>query len=374
MPRAKARPQPPPLMGPRAKPQPATGTAGDRGATGAAGAPGAIGAAGWPGAPGAEGPEGEEGPPGPPGATGAAGAIGPAGVMGPSGPPGADGAEGDEGPPGAVGAPGPRGWPGAIGPPGADGADGEDGLPGPPGRDASKTTSTFTITTTGNVDDLDFQNADVIRLNNATLTTLRGLKAGIYDGQQVTLVSIGAGQVNLSHQDTGSTAACRLINTVSSIKTPLAAGTGYATYAYDLTTARWRLVLHEQGAVIDIPYTSTDYTATGGMTWTVDAGDVTTFAYRLQGATMIYFVNIITCSIVAPLSSTLLVALYPVGVTVTKTCASGAQISDNGTAVPGSMQMILPGSQLSFRRSDKGNFAASTNASSVLGMLQVAIS
>jgi hypothetical protein len=100
---------------------------------------------------------------------------------------------------------------------------------------------TFDVSTTGTINDLDFQSCAVIRMTNATLATLTGLKAG-YPGQMVTIVATGAGQVNLSHQNAGSAAANRLINAVTSAVTSLAAGVGAATYTYDDTTARWRLV------------------------------------------------------------------------------------------------------------------------------------
>lgn len=108
--------------------------------------------------------------------------------------------------------------------------------------------SEATFTTTGTINDLDFGTANLIRMNNATAATITGLKAG-NSGQLVTIVSIGAGQVNLSHQTT-STAANRLVNFCTSADTPLAAGVGTATYQYDITTARWRLITHEQGLLI----------------------------------------------------------------------------------------------------------------------------
>ena len=77
---------------------------------------------------------------------------------------------------------------------------------------SSFTAGSYTSTATGNVDDLDFLRARYIRMNNANLATVRGLKAGV-DGQLVTIVSVGAGQVDLAHQNTGDgTAANRLIN------------------------------------------------------------------------------------------------------------------------------------------------------------------
>src|ERR1035437_5764017 len=85
----------------------------------------------------------------------------------------------------------------------------------------------FTVTTTGNIDDLDFSNASTIRMNNASLTTIRGLKAGVA-GQQVTIVSVGTGKVDLAHANTGSGAVNRLLNYITSAATPLAPGSGTA--------------------------------------------------------------------------------------------------------------------------------------------------
>jgi hypothetical protein len=153
--------------------------------------------------------------------------------------------------------------------------------------------SSFTVTTTGNIDDLNFNNATLIRMNNASLSTIRGLKAGI-DGQRVLIVSIGAGQVLFSHQNAGSSAANRLINFVTVGATPLAAGVGYAVYQYDLTTARWRLVLHEQGDWITPTFAAGDYVGNGAMTVTVAAGDVTVNKYFVRGRSYYWTVQIDT--------------------------------------------------------------------------------
>lgn len=155
--------------------------------------------------------------------------------------------------------------------------------------------SSVTITTTGNIDDLDFLNADLIRMNNASLATIRGLKAGV-DGQRVTIMSIGAGEVDLAHQNTGSVAGNRLINFATSGITPLAAGVGTADYQYDATTARWRLDNHNQGAWIDIAYAAGNFTASAG-TWTVDAGDQVGFAYIVRDRSLAVTFNLQTTSV-----------------------------------------------------------------------------
>lgn len=147
------------------------------------------------------------------------------------------------------------------------------------------------FTTTGNIDDLDFTNHSTIRMNNATLATIRGLKAG-KAGQKVTIISVGAGIVEFAHQNAGSVAANRLINFATSAPTRLAAGVGNATFQYDDVTDRWRLVDHNQGAFINQAYNAGDFTSQIG-TWTVDAGDITTFAYYLAGRilTVTYYLD-----------------------------------------------------------------------------------
>lgn len=155
--------------------------------------------------------------------------------------------------------------------------------------------SQFTTTTTGNIDDLDFSNADLIRMNNATISTIRGLKAG-YAGQKVTIVSIGAGVVLLAHQNASSVANNRLINTATSVSTPLAAGVGFATYQYDATTLRWRLVQHDQGAYITVAYDSANFTAATG-TWTVEAADQLAFGYWIRGRECFYTIDLASTSL-----------------------------------------------------------------------------
>ena len=142
----------------------------------------------------------------------------------------------------------------------------------------------FSFTTTGNIDNLDFSNASIIRANNASLATIRGLVAGTA-GQRVTIVSIGAGQVDINDQDANSTAANRIITGVS-LPLSLAAGIGQITLQYDGTTARWRVVSHEQGAWIA-------YTPTWSSTGTAPAignGTLTGKYYR-RGQTGWYKLN-----------------------------------------------------------------------------------
>lgn len=178
---------------------------------------------------------------------------------------GADGEDGAQGPPGAAG-PAGTGTQGPPGPPGLDGADAEDSWLFPPTASAAPVVQTTTLTG-AQADFVLWPNCSELRLNNATLITISGFAAG-FDGQTLTLVSKGAGQVNLLHQDAGSAAANRNVNFVTSGLTPLAAGVGRATLKYDAVASRWILISHSQGAVIQVPFAAGNFTASGTMTWT----------------------------------------------------------------------------------------------------------
>lgn len=226
------------------------------------------------------GNDGIDGTDGFPGLIGPTGFTGNQGLIGPSGTDGEDGI-GLIGPTGKTGNQGPQGIPGI------DGIDGESlsGFDFPPYIAPAE----FTTTATGNQIDFNFGNATILRCNNATLLTIQGLKPGA-PGQKLTIKSVGAGQVNLTHQDAASSGNCKLINFTTTGPTPLAAGTGVAILEYDSTTTRWRLVHHEQGEWISIAYNAGDFTGHGTMTWTVDSGDLLTYRIWLKGRTL--FINI----------------------------------------------------------------------------------
>lgn len=144
---------------------------------------------------------------------------------------------------------------------------------------AARTIVNSALTGTQNDFTPGFIGDTVVRLSNATTLTITGFANG-YDGQRITLISIGAGEVDFSHQAAGSAAANRLVNIATTGITPLAPGAGMAEYVYDGTTARWRLVSHEQGAWI--AYVPT-YGGNGAQTFT--AVTTTTVRYRLSGRT-----------------------------------------------------------------------------------------
>jgi hypothetical protein len=114
--------------------------------------------------------------------------------------------------------------------------------------------SRATTTLTGTQTVINPSEADLLICNNATDLTIRSITAPsspAKPAKKLVIVSTGAGNVFLSNQDTtGTTAANRMINMITSGLTPLAAGTGIAIMVYDDNASRWRLVAHYQGAPI----------------------------------------------------------------------------------------------------------------------------
>lgn len=138
-----------------------------------------------------------------------------------------------------------------------------------------------TTTLTGPVDDFALTSGvTVLRANNATALLLTGFAAG-FNGQRIDVVSVGAGNVGFAHQS-ASVPANQLLNFVGGTTT-LAAGSGTASFIYDTTTARWRLLSFEQGAWIA-------YTPVWGNTGTANViGNGTiTGAYHVSGTAVTF--------------------------------------------------------------------------------------
>jgi len=133
------------------------------------------------------------------------------------------------------------------------------------------TPATSTIVTTGTQTALplpDGRSELTIFANNATLLTIQGIVANEtqgYDGQRLQIISIGAGDVDLAHQNTGALAAYRLINFVSGTTT-LPAGVGQADFVRDNTTGRWRMTKLEPSVSAGLTLYSTTGTCPAGWT------------------------------------------------------------------------------------------------------------
>lgn len=161
--------------------------------------------------------------------------------------------------------------------------------------------ATSTITTTGTQTALSIPtgSADlVIFCNNATLLTVQGITAGV-DGQRLSLISIGAGQVDIANQNGSASAANRIIN-LHANTVSLAPGYGRMGLVYDATAARWRVMHHDQGDYIDYYGTSTivgwsSLTANRRMIWYKVVGRTLAIVFHLEGTS-----NATSCTFTLP--------------------------------------------------------------------------
>jgi len=123
--------------------------------------------------------------------------------------------------------------------------------------------------------------ARTVRLANTALLTIQGIKAG-YHGQRLRFINANTSQVDFAFYSASAAVPERLYNFATSAPTSIMP-TGSVDYEYDASSTIWRLVAHEQGDGIAVPFSASDFTASGGGTWTVSAGAVVGSRYTLRG-------------------------------------------------------------------------------------------
>jgi hypothetical protein len=219
-----------------------------------------------------------------------------------------------------------------------------------------------TVTTTGNIDNLDTEGVGLLRMNNASAAVIRGLVAG-YGGQRLVIQNVGSSTVRVAHQDSNSTAANRCIS-VSTNGQIIGAG-GSIMAVYDDTTARWRISVIEPGDWIPVAYNGANFTGNGSMTWTVAEADQATFVYQQRGAILKVLIFLVDTSVGGTPSTGLLVTV-PGGFTLnnTKESPTIGQVVDNGTALLGSI-LRNTDSNFAIKRHDSANWSTATNATRV---------
>lgn len=161
--------------------------------------------------------------------------------------------------------------------------------------------SEMTITSTGTQNNVSITTGgiecDVLRCNNASDLTITGIAkpaSPAKPGKKLLVMSVGAGAVYLPHQSASSTAANRIQGFITTgIGAPLAPGVGVALLEYDETSDYWRLVVHEQGLGITPAFNAADFGASGGGTWTVGSGDITTMRLYVRGrmVTLMWYIT-----------------------------------------------------------------------------------
>jgi len=230
--------------------------------------------------------------------------------------------------------------------------------------------SEVSFTTTGTINNLDFSNADLIRMNNASAAIITGFKAG-YAGQRFVLQNIGSSTVQVSHQGGTSDAANR--NITVSTNGQIVGGGGSLLAVYDGTTLRWRISVVDPGDWIAIAFSAGNFTANGTMTWTVAEADQATFRFRQHGMLLTVLIFIVDSTVGGALNTTLKVAV-PGGFTLdsTKESPTVGIVTDNGTVVLGTFARF-DDTTFALKRFDSANWSAATDTTRVFFGADVAV-
>jgi len=116
------------------------------------------------------------------------------------------------------------------------------------------------------------------------------------------------------------------------------------------------------------PYGGGNFTASGSMTWTVESGDVATYAYTLLNRTMTVSFTLNSTSVGGTPSSVLRIKI-PLGKFSTKAMNSFVRASDNGTPVPAWCYTDVSGVWLNIQKTDFSNWSLSTNGTTIQGQI-----
>lgn len=113
-----------------------------------------------------------------------------------------------------------------------------------------------------------------------------------------------------------------------------------------------------------------DFTANSGGSWTVEAGDVTTFAYNIINKIMTVSFVFITTTVVGGGSVNTLSVLLPASKTSTKAMFGSCSISDAGGArETGEVSVTASGTSINFLRAGSAVWSNATNTTALRGQL-----
>jgi hypothetical protein len=170
-----------------------------------------------------------------------------------------------------------------------------------------------------------------------------------------------------------SAAGNQFTNYVTSAPTPVAAG-GSITFQHDGTN--WKIVGHEQGAWITPAYLSTDFTGQAAMTWTVDAGDVIVYRYRLAGRMLMVSWVLRTTSVGGTLNKALIIKV-PGGFAIANQATNGYMYNDNAGGYLFSGAWCDSGTPTAINLYTVGfgtvNWSASTHLTHVYGSIPIEV-
>lgn len=232
-------------------------------------------------------------------------------------------------------------------------------------------TSIIDIATTGTIQNLDFGNADLVRLTGASTMTVHSIRAGI-NGQRVTFITTQSTGFFRHNSSTlgGGTLLANFIKTTDA-DTPITSSAGIVTYQYDGPSTQWRMISHTQGDPIVPTFAAGDFTGSGSMTWTVASGDVGQDAYVVNGKEVTYYFRYFDTTVGGTVSTQLQRAIPSLLTPLNDICYGTCVIIDSGGArTVGAVLVAGATLILAFQKIDLSNWTLSTNTTTIEGQLK----
>lgn len=223
-----------------------------------------------------------------------------------------------------------------------------------------------TTTSTGTQDNVSLTGAvTYLRCNNASALTISGFTvagSAPQAGDVVIIDNVGTSTVRVLHENTGSTAANRII--CPSTNGQIIGAKGRMVCVYDDTTDRWREQCEEPGAPIDVAFDAGNFTGSGAMTWTLTSPDQATYQYIQRGRALTVLGVFNDTSVGGTPDATLLLVgtgfTFSVGVDIV------CRALNNSVAEFFFVRSFAATGTLGMYREAAGNWTASTNATQII--------
>jgi hypothetical protein len=124
----------------------------------------------------------------------------------------------------------------------------------------------------------------------------------------------------------------------------------------------------DAAAVVDVPYVASDFGGTGGMTWTVDPGDVVTFKTCVIGRLMIIWLTIATSTIGGVVAGQSLTLKIPQGRRLANSVSDFARWTNATFSIDSQIKVegAAGANILTFRNIGGGDFQAGVNDTGLL--------
>ena len=128
------------------------------------------------------------------------------------------------------------------------------------------------------------------------------------------------------------------------------------------------------GAWTTPAFDAANFIGNSPMTWTVEAADVITYAYKIENKTSMKISFKLSATTVGGTLSNILLAKIPAENVAAKAMSNKIFLSDNGTPVPAYITSAAGSTWLNIYKDSTGNMSASTNATYCYGELTFEIS